>query len=288
VESHFRKPTTQLFRSYLYLNGDEVINALSALEGGEIDEVLTRSGDEGGGEVRGEINLKVAKGSGAKRKARRYEEEMRKKRTEHSATTALLKRLHEEDAIGILEGDYDESVYQELGESMVIEFTADLQIHPLHQGLAMLRELPSSASAFGLPMAQFSDAREAARLLERLTQGGSSEKKAILAYARSATTPVDYRLLMPIPTRYVLVPLDDFSGKVTIIAQVDRILDDEDELVVVRLIRNAPLLPIERQGLQEGLPAVIEALSDLGLEVTMDDCVLRKPSVILKPICIYK
>jgi hypothetical protein len=56
-----RKPKSKLYKSFLYLNGSEVINSLSALEGGDIDEVLTRSGEEGGGDLSGELGFSGAK-----------------------------------------------------------------------------------------------------------------------------------------------------------------------------------------------------------------------------------
>lgn len=38
MANELRKPKTKLYKSFLYLNGDEVINSLSGLEGGDIDE----------------------------------------------------------------------------------------------------------------------------------------------------------------------------------------------------------------------------------------------------------
>ena len=88
------KPKTQAYRSFLYLNGDEVINSLSALQGGDIDEILTRTAEEGGGEVGAELNVGAAKGKGGRKRSRRSEEEIRRKRTEPSATALLLRKLH--------------------------------------------------------------------------------------------------------------------------------------------------------------------------------------------------
>jgi ribosomal protein L12E/L44/L45/RPP1/RPP2 len=288
MASRFQKPSSRVFRSYVYLNGDEVLNALSALEGGDIDEVLTRMGEEGGGEVGGELDLKVAKGRAGKRRARRYEEEIRKKRTEHSATTALLKRLHDEDAIGVLEGDYDEGVYRELEEHMLIQLVAELHIHPLHQVIAAAREFAQAAATFGVPRADVAQVNQVATMLEGLTKGGKSETNAVLAYARGAATPSEYRLVLPVPTRNLLVPLDEFAGRATIVGQVDRILTSGDEMHVVRLLKNAPVLPVEREGLLEALPNLASAFSELGVDMTVDDLVLKAPAVVLKPICIYK
>jgi hypothetical protein len=48
-----------------------------------------------------------------------------------------------------------------------------------------------------------------------------------------------------------------------------------------RLLKNAPVLPIERQELIESLSELAAAFSDLGIEMTIDDLVLKKPAVVL-------
>ena len=125
-------------------------------------------------------------------------------------------------------------------------------------------------------------------MLEKLTERGSPEKKTQLVFARGPNTPSEYRLAVPVQSRYILVPFDEFSGRATFVAQVERILEPGDDVQVVRLIKNSPLLPVERDGLMEALPGLVSAFSELGVETSMDDFVLRHPAVILKPVCIFK
>jgi hypothetical protein len=86
----------------------------------------------------------------------------------------------------------------------------------------------------------------------------------------------------------VLVANEDFSGRATFVAQVDRILEEQDEVLVLRLLKSSPHLPMERQGMLEAVPQFVEAMAELGIPVSKSDFVLTRPTVLLKPICIYK
>jgi hypothetical protein len=46
----------------------------------------------------------------------------------------------------------------------------------------------------------------------------------------------------PIQERHLRVPLDDFHGTATFVAQVDRVIPDEEQVLAIRLLRDAPAL----------------------------------------------
>lgn len=288
MSGSLKKPRTQVYRSYLYLNGDEIINSLAALEGGDVDEVLVRQADEGTGEAGGEANLGIARGRGGRKRVTRHEEELRRKRTEHSATALLLRKLHEEEAIGVVEGDYGETVYEQLEEHMLLELMGDIRVHPLHQMITAARSFLLAASDFGISAAEIREMRSVVALLEKIAQAGDDKTRTFLIFAETAGAKDGFRLVIPIHERYLLVPLDDFTGRATFVAQVDRILRSDEELLALRLLRNTPPLALEREGLIEALPDLLEGMREMGIEVSRDDLVLRKPTVVLKPICIYK
>lgn len=281
-----RKPKARLFRSFLYLDGDEVINSLSGLEGGAIDEILTTEGEEGSGDVGAQLGVTGAKAGASKKRSRKFEEEVRRKRTEHSAATLLLSKLHDEEAIGIVEGNYGAAVYNELEEHMLLEFKAQIRIHPLHQVVSAARSWLDVAPGFGVEKSEMKEARDFVKLLESMASPKSGES-TFLVFAETGEN-VDHRLVLAIQERYLLVPLDAFSGTATFVAQVDRILPDDDELLAVRLLRNAPQLALEREGLAEAMPDLIGGIDELGIQVSRDDFFLRAPAVVLRPICIYK
>jgi hypothetical protein len=125
-------------------------------------------------------------------------------------------------------------------------------------------------------------------LLELMAQPGPGERRAFLAYAETPETHDGYKLVLPIQERHLRVPLEDFSGTATFIAQVDRVIPDGEEVLAIRLLRNAPPLGLERQALDEALPDLIEGFRELGVEVSQADFFLTNPAVVLKPIWIFK
>jgi hypothetical protein len=290
MASGLTKPKSKLFRSFLYLNGDEVLNALAGLEEGGIEEVLTRSAEEGGSELGGEIGVPAAKGKAGKKRSKRVEEEIRRKRTEHSAATTLYRRLHEEEAIGRLEETYGPEAHDELEEHMLLEFKAEIRVHPLHQVVAAARGWLEAAPQFGTSRQEIADIKETVKVLETMSGSGASGDRTFLVFAEAAgNAHADYRLILPIQERYLLVPLDEFVGRATFVTQVDRMLaEGDDDVLAVRLIRNAPQLALERQGLIEALPELISGIDELGIETSQGDFFLTYPSVILKPIFIFK
>jgi len=275
-----------VYRSFVYLNADEVINALSALEGGDVDEVLTRRAGDDGSDVGAELSVGVGKAKAGKRKGQRYEEEIRRKRTEHSATSLLLKKLHEEGAIGVVEGEYGGDVYGELREGLLLELKSNVRVHPLHQMRAAAHGWLRSAPGFGLPKADMKEMREIAGFLDALTTS-SDDDPSVLTYAHPFTAR-EHRLLLPLHERFLLVGLDDLPGEATIVAQVARVLASDEEILAVRFMRDAPVLALERQGLSEALPGLLSGFRELGIDIDQDDVFLRHPTVVLRPICIYR
>ena len=288
VMNGFTKPQTNLYRTFLHLDGGSVINCLSGLEGGDIDEVLTRVASEAGRDLGGELDAKVVCGKASRKKAERYEEEMRRKRTEHSAAIALLRKLHDAGAVGIIHGSYGPAIHADLAEQMTLEIKAELLIHPLHQVVAAARELARVGPTFGFAKTELREVSQVADMLETMSQGGPGSGRTFLAYATTEGQSEEYRLVLPIQSRHLLVPLEEFAGRATVVAQVDRILGQGDEVMVMRLLRNAPPLPMERQGIADAVPEFVEAMRELGVRVAISDFALTYPTVILRPICIFK
>jgi hypothetical protein len=286
MASGLTKPKSNVFRTFLYIDAGEVINSLSALEGGEVDEVLTRIAEEGGGELGAEIGAGPVRGRAGKHKQKKLEEEIRRRRTEYSAASGLLRLLNEQDAVGKISGSYGQDVYSELEEQMLLEFRAQIRVHPLHQMISAGRAWLAAAPTFGISKADVQSVKEIVAIFETMSQA-SGERKTFLAFAEIVGNQSEFKLVVPIQERYLLVPLDEFIGRATFVAQVDRILDDE-EVLALRLIRNAPQLPIEREGILEALPELLEGFRELGIDADMSDFILAKPAVILKPIAIYK
>ena len=124
--SGFRKPKSNVYKRFLYVDEAEVLNSLSGIEGGAIEEILQTMGEEGNKGLGIELGVTVltagsAKARGNVKKAQKLEEEIRRKRTIHSATVALLENLQKDEAIGIIEGPYTPEIYEQLEENMPLQ-----------------------------------------------------------------------------------------------------------------------------------------------------------------------
>lgn len=294
--SSFRKPKASTHKRFLYIDENDVLNSLSTLEGGAIDEILHKGSAEssGGAGVEASIELpgmgKVG-GHGGKNKAQRLEEEIRRRRTVYSATIALLNNLHENDAVGVVEGEYTPEIYDELEENMVIELEAEIRIHPLHQLVNVMQGWSQLAQDFGLPKKEVREFMSVAQQIETAFHGKDKAKQTLVMFAEAGGEEYsEYKLVMPVKRNHMLVPVDEFAGKATFIAQIEHILEDREEYLAARVVRNSPVLPAEREMMLEMLPA-LEALQEepgFGLGIERSDVVLSKPAIILKPLCVYK
>jgi len=281
----FKAPKKAAFKQFVILDADGVVAALSAIDGGQIDEILTRSAEERGGEGGGEINLGPAKGRGKRNKSRRVEEEIRRARTRHATAAKLLETLHESEAIGIVEGALDQSTADQVEAGMVLEFRAELRLHPLHQADQMLRSFVDVAPKLGEKKAA-AELKPLLGLWSALV--GTDEADARVLIEPFTSEPQDPRLLLPVPRGDFEVELEDILGQVTVIAQVERVLSLNDHHPTLRMLRGAPQTQFERDALEEGLPDMIDGLSEVGIPVSSDDVFIGGPALILRPICVYR
>ncbi len=281
----FQAPKQSAFKQFVILDADGVVSALSAIDGGQVDEILTRSAEQGEGSAGGELGLGPAKARGKKSKTRKVEEEIRKARTRHATAAKLLEALHARESIGVVDGPLDLEVAAQIQVGMVLEFRAELLLHPLHQADQMLRSLLDVGPKFGQELPA-KDLKEILKVWGVITGTGSASAATLL---QPTTTENQLpRLLMPVPAKDLEVKADDVLGEVTIIAQVERILDEGQDHQVIRLLRGGPATPLERNAIEETLPGLVDALNEMSIDISEDDIVVHGPALLLRAICAYR
>src|SRR5215216_702207 len=243
----FKKPQNTLYQNFLYLNSNDTINFLSSLHGGDVDQVLLRRADEGGYGLDGGVTAGPIK-AGAKKNKTKKEEEILLKRTIHSAATTLLQKVHDANAIGVIEGQYSPEIREQLEENMLLEFKAEIRVHPLHQAVNVLKEFSTVATQWGLSKGQLRELSQVARQMEQIFQSGGN-KKSLLFYADADGADSEHKLILPIKVEHLLVPLDEFGGRATFVAQVDKIPGEGEEVLAARIIKNSPVLPAEKEAM---------------------------------------
>ena len=62
----FKPPKREALRTFVVLDSEAVLSGLSALDGGAVDEILTRTTEDAGSQLGGQVGGRVAKAHGAK------------------------------------------------------------------------------------------------------------------------------------------------------------------------------------------------------------------------------
>lgn len=281
----FTPPKTNVFKQFVILDSDGVVSALSAIDGGQIDEILIRSAEERDGGVGGEVGAGPVKAKGRRSKSRKVEEEIRRARTRHAAAAKLLEALHKHSSIGIVDGVLDSDIAEQLESGMVLQLRANLQLHPLHQADQMVR----SFIEVGPKVDQKQVAKEMRQMLDvwGVITGTGREGAPVLLEPRTAGEQ-NPRLLLPVAREDLEVDLDDVLGDVTLIAQVERVIAEGDTYQVIRVLRGGPATSLERGAVDEMLPELVSGLSELGVDITEDDVFVTGPAIVLRPICAYR
>jgi hypothetical protein len=126
----YSRPSKKLHRGFAYLNDETVINSLSSLEAGKIDEIVAkinsaREGGFGGGAGMSAVHLE-----GGKKSSSSLEEEIVRTRTRFSVFHTWYDKLTTEKGIGRFDG-WGEKALVDVEPGDTIELRATLAITPL-------------------------------------------------------------------------------------------------------------------------------------------------------------
>jgi hypothetical protein len=286
-----RKPERKArgkFSSFLYLDADQTVESLSALEGGLIEELRSVSEEEstGGKGLSGSVGYGGTKigGSLSKDQRLRSEEEDLRKRTGISRVTTLLDKLREAAALGAIER-YGPEVYEAIEEGELYEFKAEVRLHPFHQFVAMVQGADEFSKDWELDDADLNEMR---RQVDNAFYGKNRDRTTIVVFADLDGAGVEYKVALPIKEQHLLVDLEDFSGTATFVAQVWRKIADGQKIPAARLVRKMPFVsPFEEQMMVSMIPALQDE-KGMGIDGDEEDILLRKPAIVMKPLCVYR
>lgn len=282
----FKKPDRKArgkFSSFLYLDAQQTVSSLSALEGGLINELRNSSEEES--------NKTSGNGTQSANQRETREEEVLRERTGYSRISTLLDKLRDFGALGAIE-QYSGQVYEAIEEGELYEFKADVRLHPFHQFVSVVQGWADAADNFGVEEDPDEPSFESlSRSVENAFYGRKNERKMLTVFADMEGAEPGYKVAMPMKKENVLVDLDEFSGKATFVAQVQRKVAEGQVIPAARLVRRTPLIsPAEQQMMLAILPALqqVPGTEDIGLDAAEEDLLLRKPAVIMKPLCVYR
>jgi hypothetical protein len=280
----FKPAKSEALRNFVVLDSEAVLSGLSALDGGAVDEILTRTTEDSTKELGGQIGGRAAKAQAAKNKGRKVQEELTRRRTEHSAAAALIDRLTELEAIGEVDGALDEDVAGALTPGDTIRVRGELLLHPLHQLDAMLRSFITAAPSFG----EQDTAKELRKVLPMWEAMIGSGKTARVLFDLATDTPQVPRVIVPVKKAALQDDPSEIPGFSTVLAKVDRIVGPDDQVLAMRVLQNAPVSELERSAVENAAVELVDGFSQMGVPFTSDDLVMQGPIVMLRPICIWR
>lgn len=285
----YNKPKKHLHREFLYLNHDTIVNSLSALEAGKIDEIIQKANEarEGGfgvGLAAGPIDV-----SGSKKKVANIEEEMVRIRTIFSAFDVWYKYLAAAEAIGTFD-EWNQSVRDSLRVGDTIEFEARLTLTPVHKVfrtfLAFAEQANTPGSVFQQKAQALQETKKTAQQMQVMLGGkGAVQHLPVYMAPLEQSAP---RMLGRLDEQYMVSPKEGIDGVYRVIAQVDQLLLPGEEISAIRLIRDVPPTPMEISTVSEALTNFIEPASELGIGITPTDISVPFPAVLLRPIAVFR
>lgn len=291
----FKKPDRKArgkFNTFLFLDADQTVESLSALEGGFIEELRRVSlEDSDSGQKTGEAldhgPLQAEESLSEDQRVRR-EEEMLLKRTGYSQITTLLDKLRELGALGTIE-IYSPEVYEHIEEGELYEFTAEIRLHSFHQFVSVVQGWAETGKDWG--MEDGGEFEGLGRKVENAFYGRNRDKAILTVFADMEGAEPDYKVAMAVKKDNLLVGLEELTGKATFVAQVQRKVAEGQKVPAARLVRKTPVVsPAEQKMMLDIVPALqrVPGTEDIGLGAAEGDILLRKPAVIMKPLCIYR
>lgn len=270
----------------MVLDGPAILAALSALDGGAVDEILTKRSGDSGHEIGGEVGVQPVRAKAKRGKTQRVEEEMRRVRTEHSAAAALIDGLKERGSVGVLDGELDEEALHSIQPGMVVQLRAAVELHPVFQIDALMTNFVANAPALG-QAEQAKELRKVLPLMRTLMGTGDTDGRILLDLTTGAEQAA--RIVAFVERSAVQVPIEDLTGHFSALVQVDEVLEEAgDELLTLRAIRGASPGKTERDGIVESAQALITSANELGVPLTRDDIVMPAPLMLLRPIAIWR
>lgn len=285
----YRRPAKHLHREFLYLNHETVINSLSALEAGKVDEIISKVNEAREGGFGASLGASGANVSASKKKAAIVEEELVRTRTVFSAFDAWYKQLESSKAIGTFD-EWSPEVRDELEIGDTIEFPATVRLTSVHLLLRTFIGFSERASNSGSLFAQTGEdlkttQRIARMMREWLGTDESSQHYLVHMSPHGVDGPGVYGRM---EDQFFVDSREAIEGQYRVIAQVDRMLEGTETASAIRVMSGVPATPHEIKVISNALAGLADASADLGVPLPDADIVITAPAVMVRPIAVWR
>lgn len=261
----YRPPKKHLHREFLYLNHDTVLNSLSALEAGKVDEIIQKVVEAKEGGLEATVGSGPVRGGGGKRKKASIEEELVKTRTWFSAFDAWHSYLTDAEAIGTFD-EWDQDVRDALSVGDTLEFSAQLRLSPVHKVFRTFLAFAANAAkpdhVFAQRGAELRETRKIARMVVEW-MGGRDKPTHLPMYVQPGGV-AEPRIVAGLQDRYLMGEHENIEGTFTVVGQVAALLSGAEVESPIRIIRDVPPTQSEVDTISEALKTLIAPARELG------------------------
>ncbi|MCI9856781.1 DUF6414 family protein [Microbacterium proteolyticum] len=286
----YNPPRKRIHRGFVYLDDAVVINSLSALESGKIDEVVAKVNQAREGGLTGGLTAGVgpagAKLEGGRKSTTAFEEEVVRTRTRFSIFEIWYQKIVEEKALGTFDG-WDESVVQAVSPGDTVEIVGAVELVPLQTMVRLFRWFAGQAQDQSSPFAQRGEELKATKAGLKGIEGllGGTDEVLFQLTPSAGDSPA---VAVILDGESLISDLGRIDGVYTVVAQVEMVLGQDDRWPTVRLTADAPVTKLERETLSAVVQNFVEPAEALGVVISPDAAELAGPALILRAIAIYR
>lgn len=285
----FSPPAATPHRGFAYLDDDIVINSLSALESGKVDEVVEKINlaQEGGMSV----GLRMsAGGAGANagidsKASESLQAEVIRRRTRFSIFELWYSALDHRKAVGRFDG-WGERALEGVGAGQVVEIRGRVAPVAIH-------------TAFRMFLWYANEVREGNPLFKGTSIESLQHAEHVMMFLRGKRAETN-ALMVPIGEEgpkvgasfredWIIEPVGRWNGTFTLVAQVEDVLPAGSAWQSVRLLDDAPLTPLEEDAVRSAVTPMLDSFKEsIGVDVDEDSIAVRGPAMILRPIAMFR
>lgn len=284
----YHKPERRVHRGFYYLDDETVINSLSAVEAGKVDEVVSKVNSAREGGLSGGVGLYGAKVEGGRKATSEFEEEIVRTRTRFSIFELWYENLRTSKALGTFEG-WSEDILSEVRPGDTVEMRANLALASLQTMFRLFLWFAKQAQTQGTPFSLKGDElkalKEQVRILTWFIRADEPLETVAIATVLGGDGPV---VGMQLADKWMIGALGRLSGQYTIVGQVDHVLTAGQEFPALRLTDSAPVTPLELSTLKEIIPPFVAPSKAFGINVSENDAAIKGPALWLTPIAIFR
>lgn len=288
--SNYKKPQKNVHRGFFYLDDETVINSLSAMESGKIDEVVAKVNSAREGGFGGGVGIQGAKIEGAKKSNSAFEEEMVRIRTRFSVFELWYQSLVEAKALGSFDG-WGASALADVRPGDTLEFRGHLEAAPLQTLLRLFLWFADKAKGQGHMFSQKGEELKGTKDAERTVRmmlGDPSDEEDQVVVLATPNGDAGPKVAMPIKTKWLIGKFGQFGGEYSVVAQVDRILTEGEKMPALRLTHEVAATQLEIDTLVESIQGYKDPANAMGVVITDEDAAISGPALWLEPIAIYR